>query len=176
MTVGRYGGDRPDRWIILEDFSEDEWKPPPWWRGLLSDRAFVQQLITRWFNLRTGVLSLSALLTLIDSWTALLDEAQIRNYERWPDVLSHPQGTEPFAFPTYAEEVDEFRVFLEARLNWVDSNIHRLKPPGETFSVRGLAHECLSLDPPLSLTQDILAGAMPPSLIARLRQIRDDCN
>lgn len=127
-TVARYGGDRPDGWVILEDFSMDPWKPPFWWEKLLGDENFVQQFIARWWVLRKNALRLSNLFALIDSWTTLLDEAQARNYERWPEALETTLGSEPVAFPTYAGEVQEFKTFLEARLNWIDENIYRLLP------------------------------------------------
>ncbi len=127
-TVSRYGGDRPNGWVILEDFRADEWKPPFWWRKLLSDQEFVQKLIARWWALRSGTLRISNLFGLIDSWTTLLDEAQTRNYERWTGVLDVTLGSEPVAFPTYAGEVQEFKTFLEARLHWIDWNIDRLLP------------------------------------------------
>ena len=130
-TVARFGGERPDGWVILQDFSLDAWKPPFWWKKLLSDESFVQQLISRWRSLRRDALQLSNLFDLIDGWTALLDEAQARNYQRWAGVLDMRLGSEPVAFPTYAGEVEEFRAFLEARVNWIDENIYTLLP-GDT--------------------------------------------
>jgi len=122
----RYGGDRTDGWVIFEDFSMDAWKPPFWWEKLLADEHFVQQLIARWCVLRQDVLRLPNLILLIDTWTALLDEAQARNYKHWEGVLEMPIGSEPVAFPTYTGEVQEFKAFLEARLEWIDSHIRAL--------------------------------------------------
>ena len=129
-TVTRYGGARPDGWVIFQDFGADPWKPPFWWRRLLANEGFVEQVIRRWRLLRNGALRLSNLFHVIDEWSALLDEAQARNYERWPVALKVPIGDEPVAFPTSAGEVDEFRSFLEARLSWIDANINWLRPAG----------------------------------------------
>ena len=114
--------------MILEDFSGDAWKPPFWWGRLLDDENFVQQLIARWCALRKGVLRVPKLFATIDNWAALLNEAQARNYEKWRDVLSSPLGSEPFAHPTYAGEIQEFKTFLEQRIHWIDENIYGLLP------------------------------------------------
>jgi CotH kinase protein len=124
MNVGRYGGDRPDGWVILEDFSDpnEKYKPPFWWKKILGDEDFFDQLVARWGDLREGALGRSNVFTLIDSWATLLEEAQVRNYERWPDGLDQ-QGSEPVAYPTYAGEVKEFKDFLDARLDWIDAEL-----------------------------------------------------
>jgi hypothetical protein len=120
MNVGRYGGDRTDGWVILEDFSNDDWKPPFWWKKLLADEDFSDHLAARWQALREGPLKRSWIFGLIQSWVTLLDEALARNYERWPEALEK-QGTEPHPYPTYTGEIDEFKAFLEARLDWMDA-------------------------------------------------------
>jgi len=89
--------------------------------------------------LRGGALRRGALFHLIDQWTALLDEAQARNYQRWTAALGVPIGDEPRAFPTWAGEVEEFRDFLEARIDWIDANINWLRPPGSVAPTRRAA-------------------------------------
>jgi len=127
-TVGRFGGSRPEGWVILEDFTDDAWKPPFWWGSLLNDENFVQLLIARWCALRKGILRVPTLFATIDNWAALLNEAQARNYEKWIGVLSAPLGSEPVAHPTYTGEVQEFKTFLQQRIDWIDENIYELLP------------------------------------------------
>lgn len=123
-TAGRYGGDRPDGWVILEDFSMDDWKPPFWWKKLLADEDFFDHLVARWWVLREGPLLRSKIFSLIDGWATLLDEALARNYERWPEAL-HQNTSEPVEYHTYGGEVDEFKAFLEARLDWIDATLEQ---------------------------------------------------
>lgn len=127
-TTARYGGARPDGWVILVDLGNDGYLPPFWWESLLADELFVQQLIVRWRALRGNALARSNLFHTIDSWASRLDEAQARNYERWPGVLGVPLSDEPNAYSTYSGEVTEFKDFLAARLNWIDEHIYELLP------------------------------------------------
>jgi len=93
-----------------------------WWSRLLSDPAFKQQVVDRWFELRQDVLKTSRILTYIDSVAADLDEAEVRNFVRWP-VLGEWVWPNVFIGETYQEEVDYLKNFIIARTKWVDENI-----------------------------------------------------
>ncbi|HEX6699224.1 MAG TPA: CotH kinase family protein [Gaiellaceae bacterium] len=125
-TTIRYGGANPAGWVVLENLGSDPYQRPFWWDRLLADENFVQQLVVRWNALRKTVLQIPALFATVDAWAAQLDEAQARNYERWPNVLGVPLNDEPNAFPTFAGEVDEFKNFLRDRIAWIDGNVYRL--------------------------------------------------
>ena len=57
-----------------------------WFGRLFEDPDFVQKYIDRWAVLRTNVFATSNLLARIDKWSAQLQDAQVRNYKRWPTL------------------------------------------------------------------------------------------
>ena len=115
-------------WITELEYFGDTWQTPFWWKALLQDESFVREVIARWCALRRSVLHVPALFGTIDDWAALLDEAQARNYERWPDALTNRLGSEPVAYPSFAGEVEEFKTFLDERIRWIDEHIYELLP------------------------------------------------
>ena len=104
----------------------------PWWRRLFEDPAFVLRYADRWFELRENLLSTGQLLQDIDDTAALLDEAQVRNFDRW-HILGSYVWPNWFIANTYNEEINWMSGWLEQRLNWMDSQIGielAAAPPG----------------------------------------------
>jgi hypothetical protein len=64
------------------------------------------------------------LLTNIDNWAKLLDEAQVRNFERWP-ILGSYVWPNWFIANTYQEEIAWMKNWLKDRLTWMDNQIGR---------------------------------------------------
>jgi hypothetical protein len=50
---------------------------------------------------------------------ALLQEAQRRNFERWP-ILGRPVNPNYFVGSTYEEEVSWMKKFIQTRLDWME--------------------------------------------------------
>jgi len=94
----------------------------PWWRRLFEDPAFRLRYADRWFEFREDLLSSSQLLQDIEDTAALLDEAQVRNFERWR-ILGRYDWPNWFIASTYDEEINWMSDWLEQRLNWMDSQI-----------------------------------------------------
>jgi hypothetical protein len=101
-----------------------EWEThvPFWWQRLLEDPEFARQLRCRWEELREGTLATGSIWALIDEWVALLDEAQERNFERWP-ILGVYVDWNPFVGQTYEEEVAYLRTWIDERAVWLDDNV-----------------------------------------------------
>ena len=96
---------------------------PFWWERLLADENFKQRLVKRWKALRKNELATSKLLGEIDRTAEYLSEAQTRNFERWP-VLGRPVFGNPGPYlPTYKQEVQQLKTWLQARLKWMDQHI-----------------------------------------------------
>lgn len=99
---------------------------PFWWDRLLSDPAFVDKLVQRWSNLRQEELSDEALIEIIDQLTDQLDEAQQRNFERWP-ILGEYIWPNPRPYGmSYEEEIDRLKDWLTQRTRWMDENIESI--------------------------------------------------
>jgi len=91
-----------------------------WFRRLFQDPDFGQRYVDRWAQLRTNVLVTSKILARIDHWTNLLNEAQVRNYDRWP-ILARQVWPQYTWFNTFGEEVDFMKDWTSKRLSWIDA-------------------------------------------------------
>jgi hypothetical protein len=55
----------------------------PWWRRLFEDTEFRFRYADRWFGLRRNLFTTDRLLQTVDDAASELDEAQVRNFNRW---------------------------------------------------------------------------------------------
>ncbi len=103
-----------------------DWSIMYWWKRLMEDPYFKDLLKTRWTKLRQNELSNTRISFVIDSITAYIDQAQQRNYERWPILGVYVWPNYDWQNNTYEDEVDFFENWLMQRLTWMNYNI-----PGE---------------------------------------------
>jgi len=96
----------------------------PWYARLFQDVEFQQRYIDRWTDLRKDMFSTERLMADVDAYTALLGEAQVRNFQRWPilGVYVWPNPNGYAERNTYQKEVDFLKNFMRNRLSWIDSN------------------------------------------------------
>lgn len=121
-------GDRYEDWLI-DKTSDGIWSwggpYPQFWLRLFYEPSFRYQLSARWFEMREGAWSTPSLLNVIDSLTTQLEEAQARNFEKWPilgvEVWRSLPGWQER--DTYAKEVDYLKSFLINRLEWMDDQL-----------------------------------------------------
>lgn len=112
-----------------------------WWNELDDDPVYQQAWNDRWVELREGVLSTDALLAKIDGDAAMLEEAQVRNFEKWDIlgvavyVVNGRTRADPgdLSRDTYAKEVTFMRDWVEDRVVWIDSQV----PSPPDFSQNG---------------------------------------
>ncbi len=104
---------------------DDFWLIPFWWNRFLQDRQFIEQLKSRWAQLRQDQYSTENIMNYVDSVVTVLDEAQKRNFQRW-DVLGKYIWPNNYVGNTYAEEINYFKTWITDRLNWLDINIPKL--------------------------------------------------
>jgi hypothetical protein len=77
----------------------------PYWRQLFEDPNFGQLLVDRWTELRQDEFSTSKLMADIDAADATINEAQERNFARWP-VLGTYLWPNWYIAETHQEEID----------------------------------------------------------------------
>jgi hypothetical protein len=104
-----------------------------WLNRLFEDAAFRARWAERWLELRLDRFSTDAILRDVEEAAALLDEAQVRNFERWPGVLGRDVWVNYFVGRTYREEVDWLKDWLVARARWIDGQVL----PTVSFSKNG---------------------------------------
>jgi hypothetical protein len=91
-----------------------------WFRRLFQDPDFGQRYVDRWAMLRTNVFATSNILARVDELAAQLDEAQKRNFKRWP-VLGRTVWPNHYVGDTYQEEIDWLKNYTRERLDWIDA-------------------------------------------------------
>lgn len=99
------------------------WSIMFWWKRLMEDPYFEDLFYTRWQQLRENDLSDNKLQNAIDSVVNYIDEAQQRNYERWPILGEYVWPNYDWEGNDYADEVEFFETWLFKRLDWIDNNI-----------------------------------------------------
>lgn len=100
-----------------------EWGIMFWWKRLMEDPYFKDLLYTRWNHLRENELSNENLKTAIDSIVNYINEAQQRNYERWPILGEYVWPNYDWEGNDYNDEVEFFETWLFNRISWIDDNI-----------------------------------------------------
>ena len=94
-----------------------------WYDQMLKDPAYQEVLSNRWTQHRKGPWSDESLLADIDATAKLLNEAQARNFERWP-VLGEYVWPNDFGFEereSYEDEIAYLKEWIVARSAWLDS-------------------------------------------------------
>jgi hypothetical protein len=103
----------------------DVWPTPPvYMTRLLQDITFSGGVRQRYDELRGSFLSNASLINYIDSVANLLQEAQMRHYQRW-DILGENVGApEVGQIPaTFEGEMDKFKNWIWTRLAWLDRSM-----------------------------------------------------
>jgi hypothetical protein len=77
---------------------------------------------------------------IIDSLAILLDEAQVRNFERWP-ILDEHVWPNVIVGGTYEEEINYLKGWLNERLIWMDNNISGITSIGSLIEHNTMAEE-----------------------------------
>ena len=104
------------------DTNDDFWLIPFWWQRFQTDPEYLDLLKNRWQALRSGPYGTEAILSFIDSTANVLDEAQIRNFQRFP-VLSQYVWPNAYVGGSYSNEIEYLKDWIVARLNWLDQAI-----------------------------------------------------
>ena len=108
--------------------------PPGWMVKLLQDTTFTNELHTRYSLLRKTMLSGEYFSHYIDSIHTLVNEAQVRHYQKWPILGKNVGAPEVDAQPTtYAGEITKFKNWISTRLTWLDANM-----PGKDIQGTGV--------------------------------------
>jgi len=114
-----------DEWIIEKPKND----VPVFWVKLFDEPNFKYLLKKRWFELREGFLHTDSIMQFIDETAQYLDEAQERNFQRWPilgvELWRSLPGWE--SRYTYQHEVDYMKDFLIDHLSWMDGELESVK-------------------------------------------------
>ncbi len=95
------------------------WHRSYWMKRLLNDPNFVQKARTRWIQIRHGVLSNDSLMSFMDSTMKRIEEARIRNFQRWP-IIGVKVWPNYYVGATYEQDVAFLKSWITGRLQWID--------------------------------------------------------
>ena len=127
-----YDGESPEGWQVFLRKSNDSFQIPAWWPLLAQNDTFRAHAVARWQELRSGILATRALHDRIDGYIAEIEDASLRNFERWP-ILGQRVWPNSFVGETYADEVAYLKDWLRQRAAWIDGE---LMPPAEVQGTR----------------------------------------
>lgn len=99
-----------------------------WYNRLFSDPEFTERYHERWWQLRRGQFSDDSLRSRINENAQFLDEAQERNFERWP-ILGEYIWPNWYIAPTYDHEIAWMTDWLMARTRWIDQQLGKQTTP-----------------------------------------------
>ena len=106
-----------------------------WFRRMIQDPLFSKSIKCRWSELRTTLLTDQYFINAIDSMSSIINEARIRNFERWP-ILGVYIWPNQFIGNTYEEEITFLKQWITTRLQWMDENM-----PGVCDLITGIKSE-----------------------------------
>ena len=101
-----------------------------WFQRLRQDPEFVRLCTRRWVELRRDVFDPQRISARVDELAAQLEEAQQRNYQRWP-ILDRQITCNYYVGGSYAEEVAWFKRWMVGRIAWIDSQLSGAAALGE---------------------------------------------
>ena len=113
-----------DKFVIEKTI---DWARPSYWDKLWGDEDFYTQVAKKWVEYRQGPIQEDIMIAFIDSVANYLDEAQARNFEKWPYLLGQFIWRETPGFEerdTFQKEVDYLKDFLRKRLDWMDAQFN----------------------------------------------------
>lgn len=111
------------------EFDNDYWDYPsqiPFWIDkLMHDPNFVKLINERWMKWRSEMITCANFETKIDFWAKKVNEAQERNFTKWPILGTNVQW-DWNAGPTYEDETDFLKNWICKRIAWIDLNLLKL--------------------------------------------------
>lgn len=93
-----------------------------WWEQFLKDTLFSNQLKERWSKIRKNEFSTVNILSLVDSLTNTIKEAQLRDLYKWK-TIGNNIWPNFYIGKSYKDEVQYLKSWLIDRLNWLDNNM-----------------------------------------------------
>jgi hypothetical protein len=102
-----------------------------WYGRLREDARFDERTKARWRELRQDILDPGKVAATIDQFAAQLEEAQQRNFKRWP-ILGQHVTCNHYVGDTFEDEVTWLKRWVERRIAWIDRQVGKPGPADES--------------------------------------------
>jgi CotH protein/lamin tail-like protein/Fn3 domain-containing protein/chitobiase/beta-hexosaminidase-like protein len=109
----------PEIWFVDEAF----YWVAEYWGKMFDDPNFEQRWVDRWQELRLTVFSDTNLQATVQSQAAGLDEAQVRNFDRWIGIAPNGGPYADSGDTGWEGEISHLANWLVARANWIDTQM-----------------------------------------------------
>ncbi|MBX3006769.1 MAG: CotH kinase family protein [Melioribacteraceae bacterium] len=111
-------------WQAYINHYEGLWSAPFWTTKLIDDPMFLHKLAKRWHSIKETVFKPEVIVKFIDQNTSLIQEAQLRNFQKWPELFN---GTYIWPnknrFYSYSDEILYLKTWITQRYNWIDNKL-----------------------------------------------------
>jgi len=108
---------------------------PVWCQTLARDQEIRSLFTVRWQELRRSILAPERMNSLIDSLTTVLDEAQARNFDRWP-IMGQYVWPNNYVGQSYSDEIDYLKDWIQQHCEWIDKETNTYTLIREQIPVR----------------------------------------
>lgn len=125
-----------------------------WYIRLLQDNNFTKELRCAYEDYRQNILDTTHIFSYIDSVGNLVQNAQIRHFQKWPILgISGPAPEVGAIATTYEAELDTLKHWINLRLQWLDANmpglclgvINKLEENAENSPLKYFPNPCSGL-------------------------------
>jgi hypothetical protein len=162
-----YGGETYGWEIDFNDYCAGGLDNPFWWKRMLEDSTYANEVKCRWLDLRNSVLDTTYLFHYIDSLYGVLEEPSIRHFQRWP-ILGTYVWPNNFIGNTFQEEIDYLKSWTLARITWLDENMFGVCDTSLSNGIHSLTKHPIELYPNPNNGCFILQSESPRSLEVEL--------
>ena len=114
-----YNGDKVNGWYWAKLRPHEI----SWYRRLREDPDFEERCVARWFELRRNVFDPKKINATIDQLAAQLEEAQQRNFKRWP-ILGQQVTCNSYVGDSYEDEIRWLKDWVTGRIAWIDKQMY----------------------------------------------------
>ncbi|MFU8860465.1 MAG: CotH kinase family protein [Cyclonatronaceae bacterium] len=103
-----------------------------WYTRLFQDENFSRRYSDRWWQLREGPYATEHIVNIIRGYAELLEEAQERNFVRWPILGEWVWEHSRVGYDTWEAEIEWLVGWVEQRMAWIDTQMP--EPSGQPES------------------------------------------
>ena len=124
MAVWDYNNCYDNYQWFAQEFDEFYLPEMAWFERLLQDRAFVDKVVKRYYELRENELSEDNMYGILDTAEATMGDAIDRNYKVWGYIFEYNIMSEKRRnISSYEEANDQLRYSIIKRFNFLDDHI-----------------------------------------------------